>query len=142
MVLTDAEKAAMKELVAERKRDSKRGKKDKRAEGLADVLAKIGEMPEPDRSVAAQVHEIVSATAPDLVPRTWYGMPAYTNADGKVVVFFKPATKFGSRYNTLGFEDAANLDTGAMWPTSYAITELTDADAKKIATLVKKAARP
>jgi len=142
MVLTDAEKAAMKELVAERKRDSKPGKRDKRAEGLADVLAKIGEMPDVDRVIAQRVHEIVTETAPDLVPRTWYGMPAYTNADGKVVVFFKPSVKFGSRYSTLGFEDAAHLDAGAMWPTSYALTEITDADAKKIAALVKKAARP
>jgi len=128
------ERAAMKE----RARELKAAQSKEEAE--RDVLAKIAEMPEADRVLAERIHAIVRDVAPALLPRTWYGMPAYTNADGKVVCFFKSAAKFKSRYATLGFEEAANLDKGAMWPTSYALTEPTDADEAKIRTLVKKAA--
>ena len=131
---TAEERAAMKERAAELK--AARSKE----EAERDVLAKIAEMPKADRVLAERIHAIVKAVAPDLGPRTWYGMPAYTNGDGKVVVFFKAASKFKSRYATLGFEEAANLDKGAMWPTSYALKELTDADEAKIRTLVKQAA--
>jgi len=124
----------MKETLAERRR-ARSGKVD----GEADVQAKIAEMPEADRALAEKLHTIVKATAPDLAPRTWYGMPAYTNADGKVVCFFQSAAKFKSRYATLGFSDRSNLDDGAMWPTSYAIKELTPAEEKRIAKLVKQA---
>src|ERR687887_246049 len=110
-----------------------------RADWEADLLAKIAEMPAPDRAMAERLHAIVKASAPELSPRTWYGMPAYTK-DGKVVCFFKDAAKFKSRYATFGFEDSANLDDGAMWATSYALKELTPAEEKKIAALVKKAA--
>jgi uncharacterized protein YdhG (YjbR/CyaY superfamily) len=134
---TDEERAAMKERAKELKAEA-RGKKA-RAEGEADLLAKIAEMPKSDRVMAKRLHEIVKATAPDLTPRTWYGMPAYANDDGKVVCFFQSAQKFKSRYATLGFSDKANLDNGAMWPTSFALTELTGAEEKKIGALVKKA---
>jgi uncharacterized protein YdhG (YjbR/CyaY superfamily) len=110
-----------------------------KAEGESDVLAKIAEMPEPDRSLAERLHAIIKASAPELSPRTWYGMPAYAR-DGKVVCYFKPADKFKMRYATLGFEDAANLDEGVMWPTVFALTKLTAAEETKIRTLVKKAA--
>jgi uncharacterized protein YdhG (YjbR/CyaY superfamily) len=133
---TAEERAAMKERARELKAEA-RTKKD-RAAGEKDVLAKIAEMKGSDRAMAKRIHAIVSDTAPDLVPRTWYGMPAYTK-DGKVVCFFKDAAKFKSRYATLGFEDSATLDEGAMWPTSFALTKLTAADEKKIAALVKKA---
>jgi uncharacterized protein YdhG (YjbR/CyaY superfamily) len=129
---TADERAAMKERARELKAAA-RG-----ADGEREVLAKIAEMPEPDRAMATRLHEIVKASAPALSPRTWYGMPAYTR-DGKVVCFFKAAHKFDSRYATFGFEDTANLDKGAMWPTSFALMELTAADEKKIAALVKKA---
>ncbi|HEX2288068.1 MAG TPA: DUF1801 domain-containing protein [Gaiellaceae bacterium] len=102
------------------------------------MLAKIAEMPEPDRSMAERLHEVVKASAPDLSPRTWYGMPAYAK-DGKVLCFFRPAEKFKDRYATFGFNDAANLDEGHMWPTAFALTELTAAEEKKIGALVKKA---
>jgi uncharacterized protein YdhG (YjbR/CyaY superfamily) len=127
---TAEERAAMRERVKE----LKAGKKD----GEADVLAKIAEMPKRDRAMAKRLHEIVKASAPDLSPRTWYGMPAYAR-DGKVVCFFRSAVKFKSRYATFGFNDNANLDQGAMWPTSFALKELTAAEEKKIRTLVKKA---
>jgi uncharacterized protein YdhG (YjbR/CyaY superfamily) len=127
---TAEERAAMRERVKE----LKAGKKD----GEADVLAKIAEMPKRDRAMAKRLHEIVKASAPDLSPRTWYGMPAYAK-DGKVVCFFRSAEKFKSRYATFGFNDNANLDQGAMWPTSFALKELTAAEEKKIRTLVKKA---
>ena len=123
---TDEERAAMKERAKELKAEA-RGKKA-RAEGEADLLAKIAEMPKSDRVMAKRLHEIVKATAPDLTPRTWYGMPAYANDDGKVVCFFQSAQKFKSRYATLGFSDRANLDNVAMWPTSFALTELTAAE--------------
>ena len=132
-VLTADEKAAMRELVKERK--AAQGKVD----GEADVLAKIAEMPPADRSMAERLHALVKANAPELAARTWYGMPAYTK-NGKVVCFFKAASKFESRYATFGFEEEANLDAGAMWPTSYALKELTAADEKMLGELVKKAA--
>ena len=103
------------------------------------MLAKIAEMPEPDRAMAERLHEIVKASAPALSPKTWYGMPAYANKDGKIVCFFQGAQKFNSRYATLGFSDKANLDEGAMWPTSFALKELTDAEEARIGALVKKA---
>ena len=109
-----------------------------RAAGERAVLAKIAEMPEPDRSMAERLHAIVKAAAPALSPKTWYGMPAYAR-EGKVVCFFQSAQKYNARYSTFGFQDAANLDEGAMWPTAFALTELTAADEKRIAALVKKA---
>jgi uncharacterized protein YdhG (YjbR/CyaY superfamily) len=134
---TDAERAAMKERAKEMKAESGRGRK---ADGESDVLAKIAEMPEPDRSMAERLHAIVKASAPALSPKTWYGMPAYAK-DGKVVCFFQSADKFKARYATFGFNDMANLDEGAMWPTSFALKELTGTVEAKIAALVKKAAR-
>jgi uncharacterized protein YdhG (YjbR/CyaY superfamily) len=140
-VLTDEELAALKETVQERKAAARRGTRaDKAAEDEREALAKIAEMPAPDRSMAERIHKLVKASAPELSPRTWYGMPAYANDDGKVVCFFTPADKFKSRYATFGFEEAANLDDGNMWPTAFALTKLTAADEKRIAALVKKAA--
>ncbi len=133
---TDEERAAMKERARELKAEA-RANKD-RADGERDVLAKIAEMPEPDRAVAERLHAIITASAPALAPKTWYGMPAYAR-DGKVVCFFKPASKFNSRYATFGFEEEANLDEGTMWVTSFALTALTAADEERIAALVKKA---
>jgi hypothetical protein len=132
--LTAEERAALRETMAERKAAA--GK----ADGEEAVLKKIAEMPGPDRAMAKRIHAIVMASAPELSARTWYGMPAYTK-DGKVVCFFKSADKFKTRYATFGFEEAANIDAGAMWPTSFGLTELTAADEKKIAALVKKAVR-
>jgi uncharacterized protein YdhG (YjbR/CyaY superfamily) len=129
---TDEERAAMKQ----RAQELKAGKAGKDAEG--EVLAKIAEMPEPDRAMAERLHAIVKASAPDLAPRTWYGMPAYAK-DGKVVCFFTPASKFKERYATFGFNAAANLDEGAMWPTAFALTELTPDVEARIGALVKKA---
>lgn len=134
---TADERAAMKERARELKAAA-RGKAS-REEGERDVLAKIADMPEPDRGMAKRIHEIVTATAPDLVPRTWYGMPAYSK-DGDVLCFFQAASKFKSRYAMFGFSDKANLDDGAMWPTYYALAKLTGAEEKKLAALVKKAA--
>jgi uncharacterized protein YdhG (YjbR/CyaY superfamily) len=131
--LTAEERAAMKELVQERKAQA-RGE-----DGESAVLGKIAEMPEPDRAMAERLHAIVKASAPSLSPRTWYGMPAYAK-DGKVVCFFQSAAKFKARYATFGFSDKADLDDGNMWPTYFALTELTSAEEKKIAGLVKKAA--
>jgi uncharacterized protein YdhG (YjbR/CyaY superfamily) len=128
--LTAEERAALRETVQERK-----GK----GEGEGAVLAKIAEMPEPDRVMAERIHEIVKASAPNLSPKTWYGMPAYANKDGKVVCFFQAADKFKARYATLGFNDDAHLDDGTMWPTSFALTKLTAADEARIGALVKKA---
>ena len=133
---TDEERAAMKERAREMKAEARRDKN--KAEGESDVLAKIAEMPKSDRAMAERLHAIVKASAPDLSPRTWYGMPAYAK-DGKVVCYFTPASKFKSRYATLGFNDAANLDAGVMWPTSFALKELTPAEEAKIGALVKKA---
>ena len=129
---TDEERAAMRERAKEAK--PRAGK----ADGERDVLEKIAEMAEPDRAMAERLHALVKATAPALSPRTWYGMPAYAK-DGKVVCFFQSAQKFKTRYGTLGFSDKANLDEGAMWPTSYALKKLTAAEEKKIRALVKKA---
>jgi uncharacterized protein YdhG (YjbR/CyaY superfamily) len=134
---TAEEQAAMKERARELKAEA-RASKD-RAAGERAVREKIAEMPEPDRSMAGRLHGIVTASAPDLSPKTWYGMPAYANKEGKVVCYFTPASKFNSRYATFGFNDDANLDQGTMWPTSWALTELTAADEKKISALVKKA---
>jgi uncharacterized protein YdhG (YjbR/CyaY superfamily) len=133
---TDEERAAMKERAKELKAEA-RAKKDK-ADGESDVLAKIAEMPEPDRAMAKRLHAIIKASAPALSPKTWYGMPAYAK-DGKVVCFFQSAQKFNSRYATFGFSDNANLDEGAMWPTTFALKELTAAEEERIEALVKKA---
>ena len=135
--LSKEEIAAMKETLKERKAEA-RWNKDK-AEGEKAALAAIAAMKEPDRSMAKRIHAIIKASAPDLLAKTWYGMPAYANKDGKVVCFFQTGQKFKTRYSTFGFQDAANLDEGAMWPTSYALTELTSGDEKRIAALVKKA---
>lgn len=134
------ERAAMKERAAELRADARRGSKEtKAAQAEAQLLAKIAELPAHDRAVAERVHAIVREVAPELAPRTWYGMPAYAK-DGRVLCFLKPAGKFDSRYATLGFEDPAALDDGPMWPTSYAITEVTDAVAVTVAELVRRAA--
>ena len=133
---TDEERAAMKERARELKAEA-RADKD-RAAGESDVLAKIAEMSEPDRAMAERLHAIIKAGAPALSPRTWYGMPAYA-IDGKVVCFFQSAQKFKTRYATLGFSDAANLDDGAMWPTAFALKKLTAAEEARIGALVKKA---
>jgi uncharacterized protein YdhG (YjbR/CyaY superfamily) len=134
---TAEEQAAMKERAKELKAEA-RADRD-RAAGERDVLAKIAEMPEPDRAMVERLHAIIKASAPDLSPKTWYGMPAYANKDGKIVCFFQSAAKFNARYATFGFQEAANLDEGTMWPTSWALTELTAADEKRIAALVKRA---
>ena len=135
-VWTDEERAAMQEHAKEMKAEARRGK-DK-AEGERDVLAKIAGLPKSDRVMAERIHAVVKANAPDLSPKTYYGMPAYAR-DGKVICFFQPADKFKARYATFGFNDDANLDAGTMWPTSWALTKLTPADEKKIGALVKKA---
>ena len=135
---TDEERAAMRERAQELKAEAGRGRRAGRADGESDVHAKIAEMPEPDRAMAERLHAIIKASAPALSPRTWYGMPAYAKA-GKVVCFFQSAHKFKARYATFGFSDKANLDKGAMWPTSFALKELTAAEEKKIGALVKKA---
>jgi uncharacterized protein YdhG (YjbR/CyaY superfamily) len=133
---TDEERAAMKQRARELKAEA-RASKDREA-GERDVLAKIAELPEPDRSMAERLHAVVTASAPDLSPRTWYGMPAYAKG-GKVVCYFTPASKFKERYATFGFNAEANLDEGTMWPTSFALTELTADDEARIGALVKKA---
>src|SRR5215203_3840753 len=133
---TDEERAAMKERAQELKAEARANKK--KAEGESDVLAKIAEMPEPDRAMAERLHAIIKASAPALSPKTWYGMPAYAK-DGKVVCFFQSAQKFSARYATLGFSDEANLDEGAMWPTSFALKELAATEEAKISALVKRA---
>lgn len=138
-VLSDEEKAAMRETVKERKKAAKLSPEEQRVEGEKDVQAKIAEMPADDRKIAARIHEIVLATAPDLVARTFYGMPAYSK-DGKVICFFQSKSKFKVRYSTLGFQHDARLDDGAMWPVAFALVELKPADEKRIAQLVKKAA--
>ena len=135
---TVEERAAMKEHAQELKTAARRGPRAAKADGESDVLAKIAEMPEPDRSLGERLHAIITGSAPALTPRTWYGMPAYAK-DGKIVCFFQPAQKFKTRYATLGFNDASNLDEGAMWPIAYALTELTAADEARIGALVKQA---
>jgi len=133
---TAEEKAAMKERAKELKAEARANKK--REEGEKDLLEKVAEMPEPDRGMAKRIHELVIENAPDLWPKTWYGMPAYA-MDGKVVCFFQSAAKFNARYATFGFNDTANLDEGAMWPTAFALKELTPSEEKRIVALVKKA---
>jgi uncharacterized protein YdhG (YjbR/CyaY superfamily) len=133
---TADEKAAMRERAKELRAEARRGKD--RAAGESDLLEKIAEMPKGDRDMATRLHAIVTKTAPDLMPKTWYGMPAYAR-DGKIVCFFQSAAKFGARYATFGFNDTAKLDDGTMWPTSFALKKLTAADEKKIVALVKKA---
>jgi uncharacterized protein YdhG (YjbR/CyaY superfamily) len=135
---TDEERAAMKERARELKAPARRGSRAVTADGEGDVLAKIAEMPEADRALAERLHALIKASAPTLSPRTWYGMPAYAK-DSNVVCFFQSAQKFKTRYATLGFSDKANLDDGAMWPTAFALTELTAADEARISALVKKA---
>ena len=131
---TAEERAAMRERAKEQKAEAQK------ADGERAVLAKIAEMPETDRAMAERLHEIVKASAPELSPKTWYGMPAYANKDGKVVCFFQSAQKFNARYATFGFSDKANLDEGAMWPTSFALKELGAAEEARIGALVKRAA--
>ena len=133
---TDEERAAMKERAKEMKAEARANKN--KADGESDVLARIAELPELERAMAMRLHEIIKASAPVLAPKTWYGMPAYAR-DGKVVCFFQSAQKFNTRYATLGFSDMANLDEGAMWPTSFALTELTPAEEARISALVRKA---
>ena len=135
---TDEERAAMKERAKEMKTTARRSPRDKAAEAERDVLAKISEMDKPDREMAEKIHAIIKANAPELMPRTWYGMPAYAK-DGTIVCHFQAAQKFKTRYPTLGFSDKANLDDGTMWPVAYALTKLTKADEARIAALVKKA---
>jgi uncharacterized protein YdhG (YjbR/CyaY superfamily) len=134
---TDLERAAIKERAQELKAEARAGKN--KADCAAAVLAAIVKMPQPDRSIGARLHAIVTANAPALTPRLWYGMPAYANQAGKVVVFFQAATKFKTRYSSFGFMDAANLDDGAMWPTGFALKDLTGLEEAKIGALVKKA---
>lgn len=133
---TDDERAAMKERAKELKTEERANKN--RAEGESDVLAKIAEMPQPERTMAERLHELIKASAPVLVPKTWYGMPAYAK-DGKIVCFFQSAQKFNTRYATLGFSDEARIDKGGMWPTAYALTQLTPAEEETIRALVKQA---
>jgi hypothetical protein len=135
---TDEERAAMRERAQEQKAAARRGPGAKKADGESDVLAKIAEMSEPDRAMAERLHAIIKASAPALSPRTWYGMPAYAK-DGKVVCFFQSAQKFKTRYATFGFSDTANLDEGGMWPTAFALKELTATEEARISALVKKA---
>src|SRR3712207_3686875 len=135
---TDEEQAAMRERAQELKAEARRGGRASKADGESDLLAKIAEMPQPDRAMAERLHAIVMANAPSLTPRTWYGMPAYAK-DGKVVCFYQSADKFKARYATFGFSDKANLDEGAMWPTSFALKELTATEEARIVALVKKA---
>jgi hypothetical protein len=137
-IFTDEERVAMKERVKEQKAAARRGPRADKADGESAVLAKIAEMPGPDRAMAERLHAVIKASAPALSPRLWYGMPAYAK-DGKVVCFFQAAQKFKTRYATLGFSDDANLDEGAMWPSAFALTKLTAADEARIGALVKKA---
>jgi uncharacterized protein YdhG (YjbR/CyaY superfamily) len=138
---TADERAAMKERAGELKAETRGGGKKGKADGEADVLAKIAAMPAADRDIAKRLHAIVKANAPDLSPKTWYGMPAYANGDGKVVCFFTPASKFKTRYATFGFNEEAKLDDGDMWATAFALKKLTAAEETKLAALVKKAVR-
>jgi uncharacterized protein YdhG (YjbR/CyaY superfamily) len=131
-IFSEEEKAAMREVVKERKRGAK-------YDGEADIQEKIAEMPPADRTLAKKIHALVKKNAPELAPKTWYGFPAYADKDGKVVIHFQPAAKFKTRYATIGFSDKANLDDGSVWPTVFAVTKLTEADEKKLAALVKRA---
>jgi uncharacterized protein YdhG (YjbR/CyaY superfamily) len=136
--LSEEERAALKNRTQELKAEARRARRADTAADERAVLEKIAEMPEPDRAMAERVHAVIKASAPELTPKTWYGMPAYAK-DGKVLCFFTPASKFKERYATFGFQATANLDEGTMWPTSWALTKLTAADEKRIAALVKKA---
>lgn len=131
------ERAAMQERAKEMKAEARANKS--KADGESDVLAKIAEMPEPERAMAKRLHEIITVSAPALTPKTWYGMPAYANKDGKIVCFYQSAQKFNTRYSTLGFNDTANLDEGNIWPTAYALKALTAAEEIKIISLMKRA---
>ena len=135
---TDEERAAMSDRIQELKQDKGRGRRTGEVDGESIVLAKIAELPQPDRAMAERLHAIIKANGPDLSPKTWYGMPAYAK-DGNVVCFFQSAQKFKTRYATLGFSDKANLDDGNMWPTAFALKEMTAAEEEKIGALVKKA---
>jgi len=135
---TDEERAAMKERAKEMKTTARRSPRDRAAEAERDVLEKISEMEKPDREMAEKIHAIIKANAPDLMPRTWYGMPAYAK-DGSIVCHFQAAQKFKTRYPTLGFSDKANLDDGSMWPVAYALKKLTKADEARITALIKQA---
>jgi uncharacterized protein YdhG (YjbR/CyaY superfamily) len=135
---TDEERAAMKERATELKTDARRSSRAAKSDGESEVLDKIAEMQEPDRVMAERLHAVIRASSPAISPRLWYGMPAYAQGSN-IICFFQPAQKFKTRYATLGFSDKANLDEGTMWPTSYALTELTPADEAKIAELVRKA---
>jgi hypothetical protein len=135
---SDEERAAMKERAQELRAAARRGPRADKADGESAVLAKIAEMPEPDQTMGKRLHAIIQASAPSLSPRLWYGMPAYAK-DGKVVCFFQGAKKFGTRYATLGFSDQASLDEGGMWPTAFALKELTATEEARIAALVKRA---
>ena len=135
---TDEERAAMKDRLQELKADARPGRRTEKADGESAVLAKIAELPQPDRTLAERLHAIVKANAPALSPKTWYGMPAYAK-DGNVVCFFQSAQRFKTRYATLGFSDKANLDEGNMWPTAFALKEMTADEEAKIGALVRKA---
>ena len=138
-VFTDDERAAMKDYVQEKKKAAGRSRAGSaEADGEQDVLAKIAEMPEPDRDMAERLHALIKASTPELSAKTWYGMPAWAK-DGQMICFFQSSRKFKTRYSTLGFSDKANLDEGAMWPTSYALMKWTAADEKRIGALLKKA---
>ena len=137
-VISDVEREALRETIRERKAQSRRRPGDERAEGEREVQAKIAEMPEADRAIAKRIHALVLTAAPSLVPRTYYGMPAYAK-DGKVICFFQAKSKFKVRYSTFGFQPDASLDDGAMWPVAFAVTKLTAADEARISALVKKA---
>jgi uncharacterized protein YdhG (YjbR/CyaY superfamily) len=135
---TDAERAAMKERAQELKTSARGGSRGKRAADEQAVLAKIAEMPQPDRDLAERVHAVITASAPELAPKLWYGQPAYAR-DGKIVCFYQSAEKYSTRYATLGFNDTANIDDGTMWPTAYGLTGLTEADEARIGELVRRA---
>jgi hypothetical protein len=137
---TDAERAAIRARAEEQKAEARRGRRADKADGESAVLAALAAMPEPDRAMGERLHAIIKANAPDLTPKTWYGMPAYAR-DGKVVCFFQTAQKFNMRYATLGFNDAAHLDEGTMWPVAFALTELTPEAEARIVALVRKAVR-
>jgi len=136
---TDDERSAMKERAKELKATARRASSAKKGDGETEVLEKIAELPEGEREMAERIHAVIKASAPALSPKTWYGMPAYANKDGKVVCFFRDAGKFKERYAMLGFNDRAKLDAGSMWPVAFAVTKLTAADETKIRALVKKA---
>jgi uncharacterized protein YdhG (YjbR/CyaY superfamily) len=136
---TAEERAAMKDHAQELRTEARRGRRSSKKDGESDLLAKVAEMSKTDRAMAERIHAIVTANAPDLSPKTWYGMPAYANKDGKVVCFFQSAGKFKSRYATFGFNDDANLDDGSMWPTAFALKKVSATEESRIAALVKKA---